>query len=216
MFYLCYKDRKYYNEYSNLISNYSKIGYQCKHNLGYWSDTQYVGFGLNAALGQNRGYNSLMPNVGMMNCSNLLQPGSWLPIPEPEVFVGLGWDFTGGNSFDLDASIVGFDGANNPVERPIYFSNKRGLGGSVIHHGDNLTGEGEGDDEVITVILANVPKVVMALAVTVNSYKGQSLIHAKSGFIRVYTRQRELGKFILARTKDCVGLLLGLFERNMN
>ncbi|MCQ2817031.1 MAG: TerD family protein [archaeon] len=180
--------------------------------------TGYTGGGYNSVLPNQMGgmMQSQMGGSVMMNYPNALQPGTWLPIQEPEVFVGLGWDFTGGNTFDLDASITPFDDGNNVVEKPIYFSNKRGLGGSIIHHGDNLTGEGEGDDEVITVKLSQIPKVVTALAVTVNSYKGQSLIGAKSGFIRVYTRGRELGKYILARTKDCVGLLLGLFERNMN
>ena len=83
--------------------------------------------------------------------------------------VGLGWDFTGGESFDLDASITGFDYNYNVIES-IYFSNKRGLNNSVIHYGDNQTGEGEGDDEVIRVNLFKVPPRVHFLAVTINSY----------------------------------------------
>ena len=54
------------------------------------------------------------------------------------------------------------------------------------------------------------------MGVTVNSYKGNNLIKAKSAFIRLFEThsKRELGKFILNKTKDCVGLLLGLLERN--
>jgi hypothetical protein len=99
-----------------------------------------------------------------------LQPGTWIPIHEPVVQVGLGWDFTGRETFDLDASITGFDAQYKVIES-IYFSNKRGLNGSVIHFGDNTTGEGEGDDEVIKVILNKVPQRVHFLAVTINSYK---------------------------------------------
>ena len=62
-----------------------------------------------------------------------LQPGSWIPVNEPVVQVGLGWDFTGGETFDLDASITGFDEKYNVIES-IYFNNKRGLNNSVIHY----------------------------------------------------------------------------------
>ena len=49
---------------------------------------------------------------------------------------------------------------------------------------------------------------------TVNSYKGNSIIMTKSGFIRLYTNSNEIEKYILSRSKDCIGLLLGLFERD--
>ncbi|MCQ2820865.1 MAG: TerD family protein [archaeon] len=165
---------------------------------------------------ESSGVKSSSSDIQPMENLNPLQPGTWLPIKESEVFVGLGWDFTEGNTFDLDVSITAFDGKNNAVEKPVYFNNKTGLGESIIHQGNNKTGEGEGDDEVISVKLSQIPKHVESLAVTVHSSKGQSIIEAKSGYIRVYTKGRELGKYILSRTKDCVGLLLGLFERNKN
>ena len=151
----------------------------------------------------------------LMNFRNgdALQPGTWIPIREPTVMVGLGWDFTGRETFDLDASVTGFDSSYNVVES-IYFSNKKGLSNSVIHFGDNLTGKGEGDDEVIKVILCKVPKRVKYLAVTINSFKKNSLIKAKSAYIRLYTNSFHIGKYILKRTKDCIGLLLGVFERD--
>ena len=144
-----------------------------------------------------------------------LIPGNWIPILEPIVNVGLGWDFTGGETFDLDASVTGFDNNFNPIES-IYYSHLTGLNNSVLHHGDNLTGEGEGDDEVITIGLDRVPKNVTSLAVTVNSYKENSIINAKSGFIRLYTNSNGIGKYTLSRSKDCIGLLLGLFERDIS
>ena len=144
-----------------------------------------------------------------------LIPGNWIPILESVVNVGLGWDFTGGETFDLDASVTGFDKNLNPVES-VYYSHLTGLNGSVLHHGDNLTGEGEGDDEVITIGLDRVPNNVTSLAVTVNSYKNNSIIKAKSGFIRLYTNSTGIGKYILSRGKDCIGLLLGLFERDIS
>ena len=141
------------------------------------------------------------------------QPGMWVEIIEPTVMVGLGWDFTGRETFDLDASVTGFDYNFNVVES-VYFSNKRGMNNSVIHFGDNTTGKGEGDDELIKVGLSRIPLRVHFLAVTINSYKKNSLIRAKSAYIRLYTESFVLGKYTLNRTKDCIGLLLGVFERN--
>ena len=162
-----------------------------------------------------QGVNMMHPGIPIVSHKrgDALQPGSWIPVNEPVVQVGLGWDFTGGETFDLDASITGFDEKYNVIES-IYFNNKRGLNNSVIHFGDNVTGEGEGDDEVIKVVLNKVPNRVRFLAVTINSYKNNSLIRAKSAYIRIYTSSYHIGKYVLNRTKDCIGLLLGVFERD--
>ena len=142
-----------------------------------------------------------------------LVPGTWIPINEPNVYVGLGWDFTGTETFDLDASITGVDEKFNIIEA-IFYSHKKGLNNSVIHFGDNQTGEGEGDDEVIQVILNQVPEGVYYLAVTINSYSKNSLIKAKSAYIRLFTDKYNIGRYTLTRTKDCIGLLLGVFQRD--
>ena len=112
-------------------------------------------------------------------------PGQWFEITTNEINVGLGWDFDGTETYDLDASVTGFNECNELVEA-IYYGHKNGLQGSVHHFGDNLTGAGEGDDEVISVKLNKVPSRVISLAVTVNSYKSNSLIKAKQAFIRLY------------------------------
>ena len=157
---------------------------------------------------------SISPNIIMdFRRGDALQPGSWIAIKEPVVMVGLGWDFTGGKSFDLDASITGFDNNYSSIES-IYFQKKQGLSGSVIHFGDNRTGKGEGDDEVIEVKLNKVPARVRYLAVTINSYTKNSIIKAKSAYIRLFTRNYHIGRYTLNRTKDCIGLLLGVFERD--
>ena len=152
------------------------------------------------------------PNYPPHKHGEPLIPGTWIPVNEPTISVGLGWDFTGKETFDLDASITGFDEKYNVLEA-IYYGNKKGLKGSVIHFGDNLTGEGEGDDEVIQVNLKSVPENVYYLAVTINSYSKNSLIKAQSAYIRLYTNNYSIGRYTLARTKDCIGLLLGVFQR---
>ena len=159
--------------------------------------------------------NAMRPGIIPHRRGDALQPGSWIEVLEPAVMVGLGWDFTGGESFDLDASVTGFDFNYNVIES-IYFNNKKGLNNSVIHYGDNQTGQGRGDDEVIRVNLIKVPPRVHFLAVTINSFKKNSLIRAKSAYIRLYTDTFGIGRYTLARTKDCIGLLLGVFERDVN
>ena len=156
-----------------------------------------------------------MGNKGGKHKKTTFIPGQWFPIDIPKVRVGLGWDFTKGNVFDLDGSVTGFNECNEPVES-IFFRHLNGLNGSVRHHGDNLTGKGSGDDEVITIELNKVPANILSLAVTVNSYSKKSIIQAKSAFIRLCNgkNKKEMGRFVLNQTKDCLGLLLGLFERN--
>ena len=77
------------------------------------------------------------------------------------ILVGLGWDArtTSGSDFDLDASalLVGTNGKILSDQFFVFFNNLTSPDGSVEHTGDNLTGEGEGDDEAIKVNLASVP-----------------------------------------------------------
>ena len=153
------------------------------------------------------------PFISPHTRGDAINPGTWIEIAEPIVTIGLGWDFTANDVFDLDASVTGFDYNYNVIES-IFFNNKIGLKGSVIHFGDNLTGIGEGDDEVIKVNLYNIPRNVHFLAVAINSFKENSLIRAKSAYIRLYTDTYNIGKYVLTKTKDCIGLLLGVFERN--
>ena len=152
------------------------------------------------------------PNT-MVQTLNILQPGTWIEINDEVVNIGLGWDFNGNERFDLDGSVTAFDMNNNPIES-IYFKHLSGLENTVLHHGDNLTGQGEGDDEIITINLDFIPPNVSFLAIAINSFHSNSLIKAKSAFIRIYTNSVGIGRYILARTKDCIGLLLGLFERD--
>ena len=143
-----------------------------------------------------------------------LQPGTWIIVSEPEVFVGLGWDYSKKYTFDLDSSVTGFD-INKELIEYVYYAYKKGLNKSVIHCGDNLTGlDSEDDKEVIQINLYQVPPNVHYLTVNINSFQGNSLINAKHAFIRLFTKEEKIGKYLLNRTKDCTGILLGVFERD--
>jgi tellurium resistance protein TerD len=110
--------------------------------------------------------------------------------------IGLGWDTraTAGEGFDLDASAF-LLGAGDKVRDAadfIFYNQPRSTDGSVEHTGDNRTGEGEGDDEVINVQLAHVPADVqkMAVAVTIHDAdaRRQNFGMVRSAFIRVFNR----------------------------
>ncbi len=109
------------------------------------------------------------------------------------VLVGLGWDArtTSGADFDLDASalIVGTSGKILSDAHFVFFNNLTSPDGSVEHLGDNLTGEGEGDDEEIKVNLATVPPEVDKIVITVSIYdaetRQQSFGQVRNAYIRV-------------------------------
>ena len=124
------------------------------------------------------------------------------------VSVGLGWDVrtTTGADFDLDASalLCGADGKVVSDAHFIFFNNLKSPDGSVEHTGDNLTGEGEGDDESINVDLANVPPTVEKVVFPVSIYdadnRRQSFGQVSNAFIRVVDRSNgtELARYDLA------------------
>ena len=96
------------------------------------------------------------------------------------VHVGLGWDarVTDGQAFDLDASVflLGDSGKVRSDADFIFYNNKSGAAGAVEHQGDNVTGAGDGDDEVVLVDLERVPADVQKLsfAVTIHDADGRS------------------------------------------
>ena len=124
------------------------------------------------------------------------------------VAVGLGWDVrtTTGADFDLDASalVCGADGKVIDDAHFVFFNNLKSPDGSVEHTGDNLTGEGEGDDESINVNLASVPanvdKVVFPVSIYDADNRGQSFGQVTNAFIRVVDRANgtELARYDLS------------------
>jgi tellurium resistance protein TerD len=124
------------------------------------------------------------------------------------VVVGLGWDVrtTTGADFDLDASalLLGSNGKILSDQYFVFFNNLKSPDGSVEHMGDNLTGEGEGDDEQIKVSLASVPQEVDRIVVTVSIYdaeaRGQNFGQVRNAFIRVVNQanDREIARYDLS------------------
>jgi stress response protein SCP2 len=124
-----------------------------------------------------------------------------------KIMVGLGWDpvqsggggglfgglFGGGGAanIDCDASVI-LLGANDKLQNNkdvVYFGNLKSPDGSVQHSGDNLTGDGDGDDEQVMIDLSRVPSHVQKLVFVVNIYdcvkRKQHFGMIKNAFIRV-------------------------------
>ncbi len=108
--------------------------------------------------------------------------------------IGLGWDtnrYDGGKDFDLDASafLLNADGKVRKDEDFIFYGNLKSSDGSVRHTGDNLTGEGDGDDEVLIIDFSKVPSDIQKIAITVTIYdaqeRGQNFGQVSNAYVRV-------------------------------
>ena len=110
------------------------------------------------------------------------------------IMVGLGWDinrYDTGGDFDLDASafLLGSNGRCPTEKEFIFYGNLEHSSGSVKHMGDNLTGEGEGDDEEIQVDLSMIPNNIERVAFTVTIYdadkRRQNFGQVSNAYIRI-------------------------------
>ena len=129
------------------------------------------------------------------------------------VVMGLGWDikkakggllgsFLGSKkeqAIDLDASCILFDDAKNPLDL-VWFRQLQSKDGSIVHTGDNRTGEGDGDDEQIIVQLSRVPVNVKTLVFTVNNFTGQNFENVENAFCRIVDQRsgKEIAKYDLS------------------
>lgn len=130
-----------------------------------------------------------------------LQKGSRIDLTKTnsdltKLHFGLGWDAAGGGlrslfgggsgAIDLDASVIVLD-SNKTVLETIYFGNLRGTG--ISHSGDNRTGAGDGDDEVITVDINRLPANADSLVLTINSFTGQSFANVANAKCRILNQE---------------------------
>src|SRR3954463_4807011 len=122
------------------------------------------------------------------------------------VRMGLGWDAgkkrglfgSRAPSIDPGAPALLFDGHGNLVDA-VWFRQLRSKDGSVQHTGDNLTGDGEGDDESIIVDLPRLSPAVTQIVFTVNSFTGQDFSQIENAFCRLVdeTTGEELARYDL-------------------
>ncbi len=141
------------------------------------------------------------------------------------VLVGLGWDIrtTTGADFDLDASaiLLNADGKAVSDKHFVFFNNLTSPDGTVEHTGDNLTGEGEGDDEAIKVNLAGMPsevdKVVFPVSIYDAESRSQSFGQVRNAFIRVVNQEgsTEIARYDLTEDASTeTAMVFGELYRN--
>ena len=114
--------------------------------------------------------------------------------------VGLGWDtnkYDGQEDFDLDASafLLGANGKLIRDEDFVFYNNLNGRDGAVVHTGDNRTGDGDGDDEVIIIDFEKLPPEIerIAICVTIDDAekKRQNFGQVSNAYIRIAKIQDE-------------------------
>ncbi|MFJ3583724.1 TerD family protein [Streptomyces sp. NPDC090127] len=127
-----------------------------------------------------------------------------------QVKMGLGWEPAyRGKDIDLDASVIAYGPQRNHLDS-CYFGKLSILGGSVKHSGDNLTGEGAGDDEVIVVDLGRLPADATGLVFTVNSFTGQKFTEVAKAYCRLIdgATGEELVRFDLTTAEPQTGVMM--------
>jgi stress response protein SCP2 len=135
--------------------------------------------------------------------------------PLTKVRMGLGWDpAKAGKDVDLDASALAFDQANKKIEI-VWFTHLSEFQGALVHTGDNLTGEGEGDDEQILIDLAALPSRVHSLVFTINSFRGHKFTEISAAFCRLVDvgTGAELVRFDLSESEPRTGVIMAVISR---
>lgn len=125
-----------------------------------------------------------------------------------EVAIGLGWDVrsTDGSAYDLDANafLLNASGKVRADSDFIFYNNKKAPDGSVEHMGDNITGAGDGDDEVVEVrlnkVAADIDKVVFSVTIHDAEARRQTFGQVSKAFIRVVNKadKKELARYDLS------------------
>jgi len=125
-----------------------------------------------------------------------------------KVGIGLGWDANAsdtGGAFDLDASLFMLEKSGKvPTENYfIFYNNLKSPCGAIEHMGDNLTGDGDGDDELIQALLNDIPQNIEELAVVVTIHdainRGQNFGQVSNSYIRIFdfNTDKEIAKYEL-------------------
>ncbi|CAM5697133.1 TerD family protein [Streptomyces badius] len=126
------------------------------------------------------------------------------------VRMGLGWEPAfRGKDIDLDASVIAYGPNRNHLDS-CYFGKLTILNGAIKHSGDNLTGEGAGDDETIVVDLGRIPADATGLVFTVNSFTGQKFTEVAKAYCRLIddASGEELVRFDLTGAEPQTGVMM--------
>ena len=142
-----------------------------------------------------------------------------------KIRMGLGWDpvkpsgffaklLNSDTAIDLDASCILLDSSKQPLDL-VWFRQLKSNDGSIVHSGDNRTGEGDGDDESILVNLEQLPAGVKHLVFTVNSFTGQNFESVENAYCRIVDEPtgKELARFNLSEKGRHTGVVMAYLSR---
>ncbi|MEO6700404.1 MAG: TerD family protein [Jatrophihabitantaceae bacterium] len=140
------------------------------------------------------------------------------------VRMGLGWDAvkkkglfgSKKQTIDLDASALLFDAQGTLVDQ-VWFQQLDSKDRSVHHTGDNLTGDGDGDDESIQVDLSRLPAGVSTLVFTVNSFTGQNFSQIQNAYCRLLDEtagDTEIARYELTGSGDHTAQIMAKVSRD--
>jgi tellurium resistance protein TerZ len=142
-----------------------------------------------------------------------------------KIVMGLGWDPIKRGGFfgfgastpevDLDASCILFDEAGNPLD-VVWFNQLQSKDGSIVHTGDNRTGDGDGDDEQIKVDLSRIPAQVKSLVFVVNSFTGQNFSQIQNAKCRILNgaNDQEIASYNLSCQGSHTGQIMAKVYRH--
>jgi len=146
--------------------------------------------------------------------SHVVSPGSGQQLTlSGKVVLGLGWDPVEGDEehHDMDVGACLY-GRNFIYHDFVYFNNTATSCSSVLHSGDNRTGEGDGIDESITIDLDSVSSAVLAIVVTINCFTG-TFRHVQAAFMQVLQDNFSLGHYSLSGLFDRESLIVCRLSR---
>ncbi|GLX91352.1 tellurium resistance protein TerZ [Pseudomonas fragi] len=142
-----------------------------------------------------------------------------------KIRMGLGWDpvkpsgffaklLNSDTAIDLDASCIVLDSSKQLLDL-VWFRELKSKDGSIVHSGDNRTGEGDGDDESIQVNLEQLPSGVKHLVFTVNSFTGQNFESVENAYCRIVDEVtgKELARFNLSDKGRHTGVVMAYLSR---
>jgi tellurium resistance protein TerD len=140
-----------------------------------------------------------------------------------KIVVGLGWDtnkYDGGSAFDLDSAVFMIE-ENGKCKDFIFYGNLEHGSKSVVHLGDNLTGDGDGDDEQIKIDLSKIPSNIQKLIFSVSIYEAdarkQNFGMIGNSFIRLVdeTKNEDLIRYDLGEDFSVeTAIVIGEIYRN--
>jgi len=145
-----------------------------------------------------------------------MEKGAVVDLPQSSQMVtaGLGWDVSPhqGEEVDLDVAVVFFSSSGEPAGA-VFFGNEQEFG--VRHSGDNLTGEGSGDDETIFVNLAEIPEHIEQLVLCVNIYtRGVTFDKVSNAYCRICDEDgNEMARYVLREARGESGLIVARMFR---